>query len=207
MISFAASSESDSAVHMPAVAPASATAALTVEHIVVGCGRISLRVRVTSGIPHMTDTALARRLLARYPSLAYHTCVNDEGPTFAAVIEHTPLPHMLEHLIIDGQARDGCSLTDVTFMGTTEWLDEAAGSARVEVNFVDDLVALRALCRALEIINEEVSTMGSYGHGKRSGRSADMPYRADGQALSSSGQPGGMSELSMRKNDGMGRRR
>lgn len=44
--------------------------------------------------------------------------------------------------------------TDVTFVGTTEWLDEAAGLARVEVNFTDDLVALRALRSALAFLNE-----------------------------------------------------
>ena len=40
---------------------------------------------------------------------------------------------------------------DFAFVGTTEWLDEARGLARVEVNFTDDLVALRAFrdCRAL----------------------------------------------------------
>lgn len=114
--------------------------------------------------------------------LAYHTCVhgddpaaNPDNPTFGAVIENTSLPHVLEHLIIDEQVRNAetprpnsapvtpsdpaalapspAPFTDATFVGTTEWLDEAAGLARVEVNFTDDLVALRALRSALAFLN------------------------------------------------------
>lgn len=119
-------------------------------------GRLTLRVRVAQGVPRSTDARLAQALLAERPSLASHTCVNERGPLFGSVIEHTSLPHVLEHLIIDEQVRDSRSLADSTFVGTTEWLDEAAGLARVEVNFTDDLVALRAMRNALSTLNGKV---------------------------------------------------
>lgn len=117
---------------------------------------MTVNVRVSAGFPRSTDAALARSLLAARPTLALHSCVNPQGPTFSSVIASTSLPHVLEHAIIDEQVRDPSTLTDVLFVGTTEWLDERAGLARVEVNFADDLVALRALRNALAFVNGEV---------------------------------------------------
>ena len=119
-------------------------------------GRLALRVRVAPDMPRNTDARLARALLADRPHLALHTCVNERGSVFGSVIEHTSLPHVLEHLIIDEQVHDNRSLADSTFVGTTEWLDEAAGLARVEVNFTDDLVALQAMRSALSYLNGKV---------------------------------------------------
>lgn len=134
--------------------------ALAVERVSVAPGRLTLLVRVAPDAPRMTDEPLARALLAARPSLAHHACVNDAGPTFGAVIARTSLPHVLEHLVIDEQVRNSRSLTDATFVGTTEWLDEAAGLARVEVNFTDDLVALRAVRDAMSLLNGKVVEKG-----------------------------------------------
>ena len=131
-------------------------AALTIERIAVRADRLSLLVRVAPGAPRLTDAAFARSLVAERPTLAHHTCVNPFGPTLGAVIARTSLPHVLEHVIIDEQVRHPRSLTDATFVGTTEWLDEAAGLARVEVNFLDDLVALEAMRNALSFVNGKV---------------------------------------------------
>lgn len=130
--------------------------ALALERATVGKGRLTLLVRLAPDFPRTTDAAMARRILAARPTLAYHTCVNAQGPTFGDVIANTPLPHVLEHVIIDEQTRDAATLTDATFVGTTEWLDEEAGLARVEVNFADDLVALRAVRNALTFVNGKV---------------------------------------------------
>lgn len=44
----------------------------------------------------------------------------------------------------------------LAFVGSTEWTNEAQGMARVEVNFADDLVALRAFCDAARFLNSAV---------------------------------------------------
>lgn len=120
--------------------------------------RIEANVLVAPAFRYTTP-ALARRVCERFPRLPHHTCVNDEGLTFGAVIDHTPLPHLLEHLVIDLQASsEKCDTLNecFTYVGTTQWLDEEAGLARVEVNYVDDLAALRAFRDALRAINEAV---------------------------------------------------
>ena len=128
---------------------------LTIERLAVRSDRVEANVRVAPGA-HMTTPALVRRAVAAFPDLPRHACVNDAGPTFAAVMEATPLPHLLEHLVISLQVRDACTPEDVALVGTTEWLDEAAGLARVEVSFTDDLVALRAFRDAAAFLNGAV---------------------------------------------------
>ncbi len=46
------------------------------------------------------------------------------------------------------------SALDAVFVGTTEWTDEAAGRARIEVSFLDDLVALRAFRDAIAFLGD-----------------------------------------------------
>lgn len=93
------------------------------------------------------------------------------GPQ-VGMIDHTSLPHLLEHLVIDFQTRaavrrgdgaeagsaaayaDAGSALDAVFVGTTEWTDEAAGRARIEVSFLDDLVALRAFRDAIAFLGD-----------------------------------------------------
>lgn len=132
-----------------------AAPAVTVERIAVRKDRISLIVRVSEDAPLYTNPDIARRVAAACPTVVHHACVNDVGPTFGAVIDSTPLPHLLEHLIIDAQVRESGALTEKSFVGTTEWLDERERLARVEVNFSDDLEALRAVRRALSLLNGE----------------------------------------------------
>ena len=62
------------------------------------------------------------------------------------------MPHVLEHLAIELQTR-ATEDPRATFVGTTEWVDEAAGVARVQVSYLDDLQALRSLSEALDILN------------------------------------------------------
>lgn len=125
-------------------------APLRIESLTVQPGRIVSEVIVDSSRRYTTPQ-LADTLLEEYPTLASHACVNDAGDTFGCVIEHTSVPHLLEHLVIDLQARSGGRQND-TFVGTTEWIDEAAGRATVQVSFTDDLVALRAFRDASEKI-------------------------------------------------------
>lgn len=129
------------------------TAALEIERMVVGAGRLLCEVRLAPDAPRFTSPALIRRVCARFPNLPHHTCVNESGPVFASVMERTPLPHLLEHLVIDLQTSASiCS--DVSFVGTSEWIDEEAGTARIQVSFTDDLVALRAFRDAAAYLND-----------------------------------------------------
>ena len=119
----------------------------------VGSGRLVCEVRLAPDAPRLTTPALIRRVRTDFPDLPHHTCVNESGPTFASVMDRTPLPHLLEHLVIDLQTR-AATCDDAAFVGTTDWIDEAAGTARVQVSFTDDLVALRAFRDAAAYLNE-----------------------------------------------------
>lgn len=126
---------------------------LSVTRIVVGSGRLTCDVRLAPATGRFTTPALARKVQACFPLIAQHACVNERGATFGAVIQSTPVPHLLEHLIIDLQTQAAKS-DDAAFVGTTEWLDQAAGTARVQVSFTDDLVALQAINQAVDFLNE-----------------------------------------------------
>ena len=110
---------------------------------------MALLVRVPEGADASLGTCGADRLLAARPSLAFHTCLNDE-------LARTSLPHALEHLVIDLQAANPACASDATFVGTTEWLSKRDGLARVTVNFTDDLIALGALKDALALLEGTV---------------------------------------------------
>lgn len=138
-----------------ASAPASPVPALVLERVAVRPDRLSVLVRLAPGVPRRTDAALAARAEAAFPDLPLHACVNDRGPTFAAVMADTPLPHLLEHLVISLMLRDDAAPAHAVHVGTTEWLNEAEGLARVEVTYDDDLVALRALRDAAAFLNDE----------------------------------------------------
>lgn len=137
---------------------------LSLERLIVRADRVVCDVLLAPGSPRMTSPALMACVCRVYPNLPRHACVNDAGDTFADVMNCTSIPHLLEHLVIDEQARSASSQapsnasTDVgpVFVGTTEWTDEFAGRARIEVSFTDDLVALRAFRDAARFLNETV---------------------------------------------------
>ncbi|NHM16346.1 hypothetical protein GMI69_06695 [Eggerthellaceae bacterium zg-887] len=79
--------------------------ALVIERLTVRPDRIVCDLLVSPSAPTTTSPGLVRRVLADYPTLLDHACVNDEGDTFAAVADHTSLPHLVEHLVIDAQVR------------------------------------------------------------------------------------------------------
>ena len=142
---------------------AQGTAPLVIERLTVRADRVVCDVVLAPGVPRRTTPELAARVRAAHPHVPRHACVNDEGDTFAAVMDHTSLPHLLEHLVIDFQTRaavrrgdgaDAGAALDAVFVGTTEWTDEAAGRARIEVSFLDDLVALRAFRDAMAFLGD-----------------------------------------------------
>ena len=123
-----------------------------VERIIVRPGRLICDMRITDAAMRYADDALIDRALRDFPSLPHHVCVNDAGETFAAVMRETSVPHLIEHIAIDIQTRASDD-PRTTFVGTTEWLDEPAGLARLELGFKDDLEAMRALNGALAFVN------------------------------------------------------
>jgi hypothetical protein len=89
------------------------------------------------------------------PNLARHACVNTVGRTFGDVIDDTPLPHLLEHVVID-MLVESCAETHATHVGTSVWLDEPTGLASVQVSMQDDLAVLAAFNQAVAFVNELV---------------------------------------------------
>ena len=145
---------------------------IRVERMEVRRGHLVCRVAFGAA-PRVTSPQLMSRVLAAVPTLAQHACVNECGTTFAAVMDCTPLPHLLEHLVVDLQVRadtgQWCTLPgaaaeapppmagatrDHPIVGTSEWLDETAGIARIDVSFADDLVALRAMRDSVAFLNK-----------------------------------------------------
>jgi hypothetical protein len=125
---------------------------LILESLQVKHDRIVAKVRVGDPADAFTTPELAGRLVRIRPDLPIHTCVNGRGPTFGVVLANTPLPHVLEHVVIDLQAAE-CENPDYVFTGVTRWVDRRAGQAQVEVSYADDIVGLRAFRDATEIIN------------------------------------------------------
>lgn len=126
---------------------------IAISSIVVRRGRLVCEVEVPNVRFRYTNPQIAQYLLDMYPSLSRHACVNAEGRTFGCVVEHTSIAHLLEHLAVELQTR-AVDDPQALFVGTSEWLDESSGKACVQLSFSDDLVALRALKEATEIITD-----------------------------------------------------
>lgn len=126
---------------------------VAVEHIEVCADRVSFDVRVTDPQRHRTTAEIAARVLQVRPDLARHACVNPKGRFFGDVIDDTPLPHLLEHLVIDFLV-EASSDSRVTYLGQSRWTDERAGRARIDVSMTDDLAVLRAFRAALALLDE-----------------------------------------------------
>lgn len=67
--------------------------------------------------------ALIADLLPRFPNILSHTCVNERGETFMSVAANTSIPHVLEHLVIDEQARLDESTSKVVFVGKNRMVE------------------------------------------------------------------------------------
>lgn len=125
---------------------------IVVEKLQVRADRVVATVRMPDPLRVLTTPKLAARVCEDFPNLPHHACVNGEGPAFGAVIEHTPLPHLLEHLVVDLQVQAEPD-PDRVFTGASRWTEREQGRARVEVSYSDDLVALRAFRDAADYLN------------------------------------------------------
>lgn len=148
-------SESTSELSSELISDTARFRTIEVESIRVLTGRIICEVRIADSRWRFTNTRLMHELCQRLPDLPHHACVNNKGRNFAAVMNETSLPHVLEHVAISLQVR-GSSDDQASFQGTTEWIDETQGLARVQISFQDDLLALRSFNEALTLINDAV---------------------------------------------------
>ena len=98
---------------------------IALERLSVLPDRIEAEVRVLDPAYRTTSPELIAQVLVQFPTIPFHTCRNEAGPTFSAVMENTSLPHLLEHLVIDIQTRAHAEredeATDPVFTGTTQW--------------------------------------------------------------------------------------
>ena len=125
--------------------------------IVVQDGRLVCEVAIPDPARRYCTPRLANRVRTAFPDIVKHACVNGVSDRFVTVMDSTSVPHLLEHLMIDIQVHDDRVEADASFVGATEWLDESAGTALVQVSFADDLCALQALNKSLDFLNAELS--------------------------------------------------
>lgn len=126
---------------------------LSIVHLLVRRDRIVATVRVNPARPNSTPR-IARALVSVLPDLPRHACVNPEGDYFASVMDHTSLPHVLEHVAIDLQTRASAAADpDRVYKGVTRWADASRGLATVEVSYHDDVTGIRAFRDAAALIN------------------------------------------------------
>ena len=130
---------------------------IQVRTITVQTGRLVCDIVIPDERFRRTTPKLAAFAVERFPDLPHHACVNAKGTAFGDVIEHTSTAHLLEHLAISLQTRAASDATE-PFVGTTEWINEVAGEARVQLSFRDDLEALSAFNESTSFLNIAVLT-------------------------------------------------
>jgi hypothetical protein len=130
-------------------------APLSIRRFVVKPDRVCCYIEVSDERYVATRPSLIAQVLRTYPHLLEHTCVNDKGDTFAAVAARTSVAHLVEHMVIEEQTRlEPPDAPMRIYTGMTKWVDRGARVARIDVSFADDLVALRAFNRAVDVLNE-----------------------------------------------------
>lgn len=125
---------------------------LVVEHIQVRPDRMEVTIRVRSEQFAYTNNRIIEEVLSHFPSLGMHACRNHKGRLFADVMNHTSVPHLLEHMVVDGQTRRA-QKEDRIFTGTTQWSREDPLVALVVFSYEDDLVALEVLNQCVALLN------------------------------------------------------
>lgn len=125
---------------------------LVIEHIQVRPDRMEVTIRVRSEQFAYTNNQIIEEVLSHFPSLGMHACRNHKGRLFADVMNHTSIPHLLEHMVVDGQTRRA-QKEDRIFTGTTQWSRKDPLVALVAFSYEDDLVALEVLNQCVALLN------------------------------------------------------
>lgn len=126
---------------------------LTVERIRVRPDRIETLIRVSDECFASTDEQVIAYVLKICPTVGLHACRNHKGRLFSDVMSNTSTPHLLEHMVVDGQTRQSKDETRV-FTGTTQWMREDSLLAKLVFSYEDDLVALEVLKDCVRVLND-----------------------------------------------------
>lgn len=130
---------------------------IKVQSITVKKFRIVCLVQFTG--QKFSNSQIKEKLLDKFPSLAQHKCKNSSSESFVEVMEHTSLAHILEHLIIDFQIKKASENKDFTktLLGTSSWLNKEEGIAQIEFSYFDDIVAIKSINEAYNLLKEIIS--------------------------------------------------
>ena len=114
-------------------------------------GQLDAIVRVTGPLRTSAYPGFRDRALALLPTLASHTCQNDDGRSAAEELADTELAHALEHVALDLLRRAGVR---GTLTGETLWDFErdGAGVFRVRLDGADAMPAEAAIDSAAEFL-------------------------------------------------------
>jgi hypothetical protein len=125
---------------------------LSVVSVTVFTDRLEALVHVDGPLRTSAYPGLAERALAAVPSLAGHACDNPSAASLAEELADTELPHLAEHLALDLMRRAGVR---GRLRGDTSWDFErdGAGTFRVQLDCVDDTLALGAMKWAVGAVN------------------------------------------------------
>ena len=126
-------------------------ACIQVRRIRILLDRADFEICIPQKRNRRTDADLARRVLGIRPDLGRHACVNDKGNTFSAVLAETSVPHLIEHCAISFLI-ESSENPDAVYEGTSEWVDQSCGLARISLSMDDDLAVLRAFNSAVELL-------------------------------------------------------
>ena len=110
---------------------------------------MTLEVRVFPSDARVSASQ-ARGVLAVLPNLSRHVSVNEHGESFDDDIVGTQPAHLLEHVAIELMAQ--AHQSGAGLMGHTSYADER-GLMLVKLTYKDDVVALRCVKEAVELIN------------------------------------------------------
>ena len=101
---------------------------------------------LTSQVPN-----LPRQLFRVLPSMAKHTCHNDNGVSFRKECRSTEIPHLFEHIVLElqGQSQDMYVLRGET---RWNWHETPRGYFTVSVDYDNELLVIAAIKLAERIV-------------------------------------------------------
>lgn len=138
--------------------PSQSNQPISIEHIRVRPDRIETHIRVSDARFANTNSHIVQAVLKQYPTIGMHACRNHKGPLFSDVMNDTSMPHLLEHMIVDGQTRNATD-EDRVFTGTTQWSVDDPLLACVTFSYEDDIVALKVLKECLDYLNSVINEL------------------------------------------------